>query len=326
MTAPATSQGIACAGANKPVRHRILALDGGGAKGVYSLGFLARLERDVGKPLHEFFDLFYGTSTGSIIATLLSLGKSVDEVYKLYLDNVPSVLSPWFASKRSKRLAEAVDRLIGSSNFADLKKPTAIVATNWDNRQPLIFKSFEEMAHSGSNAFIPGFGMKLGDAVRCSCSAVPLFRPVDVTLQTKGGAIVPAYDGGFAANNPSLFALLDAKKMGLPLDETALFSVGVGRYPAASLNSLTRMALRFARISKTVRLLDGVLEVGCATTEVVQKLAHKEVRTVRADETFNSSALGTDLLETSLPLLKKLYARGTETYQAMEPQIHPLIR
>jgi predicted acylesterase/phospholipase RssA len=57
---------------------RVLALDGGGAKGFYTLGVLKEIEAMVGCPLHQKFDLIYGTSTGAIIASLIALGHSVD--------------------------------------------------------------------------------------------------------------------------------------------------------------------------------------------------------------------------------------------------------
>jgi predicted acylesterase/phospholipase RssA len=49
---------------------RVLSLDGGGAKGFYTLGVLREIEA-----LWQSFDLIFGTSTGSIIAALLALGK-----------------------------------------------------------------------------------------------------------------------------------------------------------------------------------------------------------------------------------------------------------
>ena len=68
--------------AEKP--YRILSLDGGGAKGFYTLGVLREIEGMVKSPLHEKFDLIFGTSTGAIIAALLTLGKSVREIGELY--------------------------------------------------------------------------------------------------------------------------------------------------------------------------------------------------------------------------------------------------
>ena len=53
---------------------RVLTLDGGGAKGFYTLGVLKEIEAMVGCPLHQKFDLVFGTSTGAIIASLIALG------------------------------------------------------------------------------------------------------------------------------------------------------------------------------------------------------------------------------------------------------------
>ena len=71
---------------------KILCLDGGGAKGVYTLGFLKELEAVVKAPLGGYFDAIYGTSTGSIIAALLGLGHPTEDVLKLYLKHVPEIL------------------------------------------------------------------------------------------------------------------------------------------------------------------------------------------------------------------------------------------
>ena len=62
----------------------ILTIDGGGSKGVYTLGVLNELEKMTGKPLYQTFDYIYGTSTGSIIAALIGLGYTVAEIQELY--------------------------------------------------------------------------------------------------------------------------------------------------------------------------------------------------------------------------------------------------
>src|SRR5262249_54011267 len=55
---------------------RVLSLDGGGTKGVYTLGVRKEVEAIDKVPLCEVFDLVFGTSTGSIIAALIASGKS----------------------------------------------------------------------------------------------------------------------------------------------------------------------------------------------------------------------------------------------------------
>jgi len=65
-------------------RCRILSLDGGGAKGFYTIGVLKEIEAMAGRrPLSECFDIIFGTSTGGIIAALLALGYRVEDIHRL---------------------------------------------------------------------------------------------------------------------------------------------------------------------------------------------------------------------------------------------------
>jgi predicted acylesterase/phospholipase RssA len=73
--------------------RKLLALDGGGIRGLITIEILARIERIVreqaNKPslvLADYFDYIAGTSTGAVIGTLLALGKPVDEIRRIYLD------------------------------------------------------------------------------------------------------------------------------------------------------------------------------------------------------------------------------------------------
>jgi uncharacterized protein len=78
---------------------RILALDGGGVKGVLTLGMLKPLEAELRRRaggdaafrLSDYYDLIGGTSTGAIISTGLALGLSVDELIELYMRLGPEV-------------------------------------------------------------------------------------------------------------------------------------------------------------------------------------------------------------------------------------------
>jgi hypothetical protein len=80
-----------------PGPKRLLALDGGGTKGIIELAFLARMETLLREHtgagddfrLADWFDLIGGTSTGSIIAAGLAMGKSVAALTRLYLDLGP---------------------------------------------------------------------------------------------------------------------------------------------------------------------------------------------------------------------------------------------
>ena len=83
---------------NKKGQRRILALDGGGIRGVLSLGILERLEADLRHlagndkadfRLCDYFDFIGGTSTGAIIAAGLSKGLSVKQIVDFYVDAGP---------------------------------------------------------------------------------------------------------------------------------------------------------------------------------------------------------------------------------------------
>src|ERR1700730_10596355 len=89
---------------------RILSLDGGGAKGFYTLGVLAQIEAMLkGKPLCEHFHLIFGTSTGAIIVALLSLEYKVADILNLYRQHVPTVMKNKTAGGRTKALDKLVE-------------------------------------------------------------------------------------------------------------------------------------------------------------------------------------------------------------------------
>lgn len=72
----------------------------------------------------------------------------------------------------------------------------------------MIFKGNVVQAHGRKGTFSPGFGVSIADAVQASCSAYPFFeRKVIVTA---AGDKVELIDGGYCANNPTLFAIADA--------------------------------------------------------------------------------------------------------------------
>src|ERR1700679_3081119 len=105
---------------------RILSLDGGGAKGFYTLGVLREIEGMVKCPLHEKFDLIFGTSTGAIIAALLSLGKSVREIAGLYESHVPLVMQKKSRGAKSAALAALGDQVFKDAMFTDMKTGVGI--------------------------------------------------------------------------------------------------------------------------------------------------------------------------------------------------------
>ncbi|MBU2583249.1 MAG: patatin-like phospholipase family protein [Alphaproteobacteria bacterium] len=91
---------------------RVLSLDGGGVRGLITLGMLKHVEDTLKERsgrgdefrLSDYFDLIGGTSTGALMATLLALGETVDEITRLYFDMCPRIFrgSSWIPGIRSK--------------------------------------------------------------------------------------------------------------------------------------------------------------------------------------------------------------------------------
>src|SRR5579859_1744666 len=92
-------------------RYRILSLDGGGSKGIYTLGVLCELESALGRPLYEHFQLVYGTSTGAIIAAMLSCGNSAAATKDKYLELAPKVMGNRSGRARTDALLTEVTQI-----------------------------------------------------------------------------------------------------------------------------------------------------------------------------------------------------------------------
>ncbi|MGQ7937674.1 patatin-like phospholipase family protein [Paraburkholderia sp. D1E] len=237
---------------------RLLCLDGGGAKGFYTLGILREIEAMIGCHLHERFDLVFGTSTGSIITAMLALGKSVPEIIALYQDHVPTVMKNKDAYGRSGALADLSKTIFGDAMFTDVKTSVGIVATKWVLEKPMIFKAHIGQAHGMKGSFVPGFGVKLGDAVQASCSAYPYFNRK--TVVTSSGDSIELIDGGFCANNPTLYAIADATvALGIPPENIRVVSLGCGNYPPPPVNWWTLDYWR--QKTPGVQLLQKTLEI-----------------------------------------------------------------
>ncbi|MFH1067918.1 MAG: patatin-like phospholipase family protein [bacterium] len=302
-------------GDNSPV-CRILSLDGGGAKGFYTLGVLKELEGMLGSPLCKNFDLIFGTSTGAIIAALLALEKSADDIHRLYKEHVPSIMRQPIATMRTSALKRLAKSIFGDLDFSAFKTRIGIVATHWELEKPMIFKTNLDQAHGRKGTFLPGFGCTIADAVIASCSAYPFFeRP---KLQTSQGDAVEVADGGFCANNPTLYAIADAV-MALKHDRKNLrvISIGVGSYP----DPKYPFWKAWLRKNKLVQLLQKTLNVNTCSMEQLRQVLFKDVPTIRISETFSKPELATDLMEHNLTKLDLLYQRGRDSFAPHEIQL-----
>jgi len=300
---------------SSPQPYRILSLDGGGAKGFYSLGVLHEIEGLVKRPLHEAFDLVFGTSTGAIIAALIATGHSVDEIHGLYKKHVVNIMAKKSATDKTAALNKLASEIFGGQKFDGVKTAVGIVTTKWIIERPMIFKGSVAQAHGRVGTFLPGFGVTIGDAVVASCSAYPFFERKTVT--TAQGDKVELVDGGYCANNPTLYAIADAiNALGLAPKSLRVVSVGVGTYPPkrVPLFSLERVINSLP----SVQLLQKTLEINTQSMDQLRAILFKDVPTLRVSEAFSEPAMATDLFEHDLSKLNILRQRGRETFAKHE--------
>ena len=294
---------------------RILSLDGGGSLGVYSLGVLTEIEAMLApRPLHEAFDLIYGTSTGSIIGSLIALKTPVDEIRKHYLKLAPDVMSRWLPRRKSKALRDRVGEVFGDKKFDAFSTNIGIVATHLSDNNPRIFKRHADQALGRRRSFEPGFGCTIADAVVASCAAYPFFR--SHRIDTSYGESDLA-DGGFVANNPALFALADA--LG-PLHQSRsairLLSIGTGRF-SEKRNFLQRWLFKLG----VVRTLTPLLVANASTVPPLRKALFNDIHWMRIDDAFPKEQNRTSFTESNPKTLAAIYQLGRQSFGEREAEV-----
>ena len=299
----------------------ILVLDGGGSKGVYTLGVLKELELKLGEPLYKHFGLIYGTSTGSIIAALIALGHTVDEIEKLYLDLIPKIMIPKTKAGKSKAMSEEAKKIFEDKKFDSFKTNIGIVALNYETQMPLIFKTDIQQAHGMKQSFKPGFDCTIEQAVRCSCSAYPFFEKMKIDTENHGE--IEVVDGGFIANNSTLYSMVDAyKALAIKESNIHLLNVGVGNY-------IEKTSGIFPKLLKKIgffQFIERVLTANTNSNTLVSKLLFPNLDMLRISESFPEPKHGTNMFECDPKKLQKMIQLGRGSYAKHEKEILKLLQ
>lgn len=234
-------------------RRNILALDGGGTRGVISIAFLERIEallrEKSGKGsdfrLADHFDLIGGTSTGAILAAGLALGRSVAEIKDLYLELGPAVFRrrwhiPLFQARYgSAQLGAILAREFGGLTLEDpaIRTLLAVVTKRVDTGSPWVVSNItsqpywldkEDGTRKGNRS------ISLASLVRASAAAPFYFGPERIPIAND--VVGTFVDGAVSPyNSPTipLLLLAAASRYGLkwPVgpEELSIVSVGTGR-------------------------------------------------------------------------------------------------
>lgn len=210
----------------QPDRFQILALDGGGAKALFTAHVLARLEEDLGARINDSFDLIAGTSAGGILALGLGAGLTPREIADHYKELVETVFP---ASRRrawrwprhltapiydGDALRTALGEVLGDRLLGDSTKRLVIPA--WDVQRGAVH-IFKTPHHA---RLARDWRLSMVD-IAMATSAAPLYFPA---ARVDGHRLI---DGGVWANNPSVVAIAEAVSMlDIPLASIKVLNVG----------------------------------------------------------------------------------------------------
>ena len=205
----------------------ILALDGGGTRGIYTAQLLANIEQALGTRIRTCFDLIAGTSTGAIIAGAAVSDIPMTEIVELFETETPYIFRrrwyriPLFLSKYpDQKLAEIIAKHIPATSLSEIETPLMITSSEIAKSEVHIFRS----NYRGRDSEIAPTGkdVSLQDAILASCAAPTFFAPKSIDNFLLA-------DGGLWANNPSTVAFTEALSVfGKEAQEVRMLSVGTG--------------------------------------------------------------------------------------------------
>ena len=208
---------------SKQARFQVLALSGGGYRGLYTAKILADLEEDIGGPIARRFDLIAGTSIGGILALAIAMEIPAEQMVKLFEQHGQEIFrrrfSLWgivrapYSPEPLKRLLSATE-LFGEKTLGDCKHPVIVPAINYSAGQPQLFKTPHHASFKRDHQF------RLVD-VALATSAAPAYFPRHTFNNNQ------YVDGGLYANAPGLLALHEAQTfLGQQPESVHMMSIG----------------------------------------------------------------------------------------------------
>jgi patatin-like phospholipase/acyl hydrolase len=219
---------------------KILAIDGGGIRGIIPAIILAEIERRAGQPIVKLFDLIAGSSTGSILAVGLATPDSqnnprytAEELARFYEEEGSTIFSRsrWRAIQSlnnittvkypSDGIDSVLDKVFGDLNLSEALGNVLITSYEIQRRQPWFFRSRKAKASTRCD-------FKMRDVVRASTAAPTFFEPAQIFHAESDDDYFALIDGSMQANNPALCAYVDARNKHPEAEEYLMLSLGTG--------------------------------------------------------------------------------------------------
>lgn len=213
-------------GAARDKPCRILALTGGGVRGIFQATYLAKLAAVIKTPLSRSFDLIAGTSTGAILGLALALDVDPNRIVDFYMTEARAVFHPRTAAAvrsgpryANRCLRKALQHLFGNRRLQECTPPVLITAASLDRFRYRIFSTVGGPYESDGELLAT-------DVALASAAAPTFFAPISPVGQERSYV-----DGGVWANSPTLAAVLVAHgQLKIDFRSMRVLSVGNGEF------------------------------------------------------------------------------------------------
>lgn len=226
-----------------------LSTQGGGIRGINQCTLLTFIEIALkeltgeDKSIADYCDGFAGCSVGSIVATLLALGKNFEgedkhikasEILQLLYDNGQQVFKKNLCSfggmLRSKYTNEGLEYILDTKfddiygyrpKLSDVSKPLLVNSADVDTNNVVLFKSENAKKRQYSDYYL--------DDVILASTAAPSYFPSHIMWNTIGTKRLNCTDGGITGhNNPSLLLKNEIAKWSDSSDNAMIINIGTG--------------------------------------------------------------------------------------------------
>lgn len=223
------------------ISFRILALDGGGIKGAFTASALATLEKSVGLPIVDHFDMVAGTSTGGIIAIGMGMGLDTKQLLQFYRERGPVIFpvtrfhQRWGRNVRhifkTKYSQDALFQELKTAYFPDDK--TKVLG---DSKCRLVIPAYDAVSgachifRTPHNPLLTSDEFTNAAEVALATAAAPTYFSAAKVRNMIANATY--FDGGVWANCPAMAAIIEAVcYLDVPLDRIDILSIGTTEEP-----------------------------------------------------------------------------------------------
>ena len=259
--------------------HRMLALDGGGIRGLLTLGILQKIEALVagnsGGKLCDYFDYIAGTSTGAIVAAGLARGMTTAQLIDFYRSSGKQMFEPSWLMERVKYFytadplkAKLQDVFGHDTNLEpnNLRCLLLVVTKNVTTDSPWSVSSNPDAKYNHLDRKDCNLKIPLWQLVRASTAAPVYFPPEILQWDSNDRSKTFVFvDGGVTPyNNPAFLiyrmATEPAYRLNWRTGEKNLLLISVGTGAAESLGATAASPNK--NIVSTVAGLPGELMYG----------------------------------------------------------------